>query len=344
MNEAVPEVEDMSDYEQKRWAELQAHWEKKAKSRKQLLPPHARKALEAGTQRTKDTASRTGKAVAERTPERVKDAAGKAADVAGKAAGAALVPTLHNVVQLLELLNDWVVELTNPESVLRYHREKGREVESLADLQRLELEHLEELTNHRKALKWRTVGLGEGAIVGGLAMIPVPVVGSVAAIGLDIVVMRALTSAIATRICYAYGYDAADPEMRHIIDRMTARAYQNQIAKAGSMKKAADAFDAAKGRVNWNQKLRDNHRLMAAVEKLLKSAGNGKHVPVQNARMGMPVISILAGAATNQHLLGDTALQARHFGATMLLAEKYGLELPANLRRDLDAEDDGATA
>ena len=37
-------------------------------------------------------------------------------------------------------------------------------------------------------------------------------------------------------------------------------------------------FDATKGRVNWSQKLRDDHRLMAAVEKLLKRAGDGTRV------------------------------------------------------------------
>jgi hypothetical protein len=171
-------------------------------------------------------------------------------------------------------------------------------------------------------------------------MIPVPVLGSVAAIGLDMIAMQALTGAIATRICYAYGYDAGDPDMRHVIDRMVARAYKNQVAKAGSVKKASAAFDAAKGRVNWSQKLRDDHRLMAAVEKLLKRVGDGKHVPVKNARMGMPVISVLAGAATNSHVLGDTARQARHYGATMLLAEKYNLALPPNLHRNLEASDD----
>jgi hypothetical protein len=256
------------------------------------------------------------------------------------AVDAALVPTIHNVVQLLELLNDWVVELTDPEAVLKYHREKSRDVESLDELRHLDLEDLEELTN-RMALKWGTIGVGQGASFGALAMIPVPVLGSVAAIGLDMIAMQALTGAIATRICYAYGYDAADPDMRHIIDRMVARAYRNQVVKAGSVKKASAAFDAAKGRVNWSQKLRDDHRPMAAVEKLLKRAGGGKHVPVKNARMGMPVVSVLAGAATNSHVLGDTARQARHYGATMLLAEKHGLELPANLRRSLEADEDG---
>lgn len=322
----------MSRYERKRWEELQAHWEKKARGGKTVLPPRARAALGTTADAAKSTASKVGKAVAKRTPEKVKDVASGAVD-------AALVPTVQNVVQLLELLNEWVVELTSPEAVLKHHRDKGREVKSLKDLQLLDLEELEELTNGM-ALKWATIGVGQGASFGALAMIPVPVLGSVMAIGLDMIAMQVLTAAIATRINYAYGYDAADPEVRYIIDRMVARAYKNQVVKAGSVKKASAAFDAAKGRVNWSHKLRDDHRLMAAVEKLLKRAGNGKHVPVKNARMGMPVISVLAGAATNSHVLGDTARQARHYAATVLLAEKHGLELPPNLRRSLELDED----
>lgn len=315
----------MSQYEQKRWKELLEHWDKKSKGR-QILPPKARTALNTTVQATKDKASHVGKAVADRTPDKVKDAA-------GVAAGAALVPTVHNVVQMLELLNDWVVELTDPDAVLNSHRDKGREAESLSDLRKLDLEHLEELTDGM-SLRWRTIGAGEGALLGCLAMVPVPVVGSAAAIGLDMIAMQALTGAIATRVCYSYGYDAKDPANKHVIDRMVARAYKNQIAKAGSVKNAAAAFDAAKGRVKWSQKLREDHRLMAAVEKLVKQAGGGK-APVQNVRMGMPLIAIFAGAATNSHVLGDTVKQARLYGATMLLAEKHGLELPPNLRRDL---------
>lgn len=319
----------MSPYERKRWEELQEHWAKKAERRKTHLPFKARAALDTTVQATKDGASHVARAVADRTPEKVKDAA-------GVAVGAALIPAVHNVVQMLELLNDWVVELTNPEAVLKYHREKGRKVESLADLKKLDLEHLEGLTDDM-TLRWRTIGAGEGALLGSLAMLPVPVLGSAAAISLDIIAMQALTGAIATRVCYSYGYDAKDPAMKHVIDRMVGRAYKNQVVKAGSVKNAAAAFDAAKGRVNWSQKLREDHRLMAAVEKLLKQVGNGKRVPVKNARMGMPLIAVLAGAATNSHVLGDTVKQARFYGATVLLAEKHCLEIPHNLRRDFDS-------
>lgn len=331
MNAVAPDPSPMSPYEKKRWDELQAHWEKKAQGRKALLPPKARDALDTTVAATKERASKAGKAVADHTPDKVKEVAGVAVD-------ATLVPTLHNVVQMLELLNEWVVELTDPEKVLKYHREQGKEVASLADLRALDLEDLEALTDGM-ALRWRTIGAGQGASFGALAMIPVPVLGSVAAIGLDIIAIQALTGAIATRICYSYGFDAKDPAMKHVIDRMVARAYKNQVVKAGSVKNSAAAFSAAKGRVNWSQKLRDDHRLMAAVEKLLKQAGDGKGVPVKNARMGMPLIAVFAGAATNSHVLGDTVNQARHYGATMLLSEKHGLPLPPNLGVDPPDDD-----
>lgn len=322
----------MSRYEQARWDELQAHWEKKAKGRR-LLPPRARAALERAGQATMDTASKTGRAIAGATPDKVKDLAGSAID-------AGLVPTVQSVVHLLELLTDWVVELTDPEAVLNHHRSKGRDVSCLADLKTLDLELLEEFTRGM-VLRWRTLGAGQGASFGALAMIPVPVLGSVAAITLDMVVMQALGSALATRICYAYGFDASEPAMRHMIDRMVARAYRNQAPKAKTVHSAGAAFSAAKGRVRWSQKLRDDHRLMAAMEKLMKQLGEGGRVPVRNARMGMPVVAVFAGAGTNAHVLGDIAKQARHYGATMLLAEKHGLELPPNLRQDLDG--DGST-
>lgn len=326
----------MSRYERARWDELQSHWLKKAE-RKQLLPPRARAALAKTAQSAKQTASQAGRAIADATPEKVKDMAGTAVDAAGTAVDAALVPTVQAVVNLLELINDWAVELSDPETVIRHHQRAGREVSSLDDLKVLDLELLDEFTDGM-SLRWRTLGAGQGAAFGALAMIPVPVVGSVAAISLDMVAMQALTSAIATRVCYAYGFDAAAPEMKHMIERMVVRAYRNQAPKAGTVKNAGSAFNAAKGRVRWSQKLREDHRLMAAVEKLLKRVGDSGRIPVKNARMGMPVISVFIGAGTNAHILGDTAKQARHYAATMFLAEKHGLELPANIHRDLDTD------
>lgn len=268
--DSLPDPNSMSRYERARWDELQLHWERKARAR-QLLPPGVRGALEKTAQATKDTAAKAGRVIADATPEKAREAVEFVAD-------AALEPTVRSVVQLLELLNDWVVELNDPEAVIKHHQSKGRQIQSLDDLKVLDLAHLEEFTRGM-VLRWRTLGAGQGASFGALAMIPVPVVGSLAAITLDIVAMQVLSTAIATRVCYAYGYDAADPAMRHMIDRMVVRAYRNQVPKAGTVKNASAAFSAAKGRVKWSKKLREDHRLMAAVEKLLKHLGNGGHVP-----------------------------------------------------------------
>ena len=328
---ALADPDRMSPYERKRWEELEAHWARKAERRRQIVPPRATAALARAGETTKAAAAKAGTAVAARTPDTVKDLAGTAVD-------AALVPTVRNLVRLLELLNDWTVELTDPDTVLEHHRDNGHAVETLADLRTLDLEVLDGLT-HGMALRWRTLGAGQGASFGALAMIPVPVLGSVAAIGLDMVAMQVLTAAVATRVCYAYGFDAADPDTRHMVDRMVGRAYRNQTGKATTIKKASTAFDAAKGRVAWSAKLRDDHKLMAAVEKLLKQSRNGKNVPVGEARMGMPVIGMVAGAATNSYVLGDTVKQACYYGSTVFLAEKHRLELPPNLRRDLDTDE-----
>lgn len=320
----------MSPYERKRWEELQSHWAKKASGR-HFLPTGASAVVGTTVEATRATASKAGRAVVRVAPTKVKDLASQAVD-------AALVPTVQGVVHLLELINDWVVELTDPEAVIKHHQSKGRAVSSLKDVRALDLEVLEEFTRGM-VLRWRTLGAGQGASFGALAMIPVPVLGSVAAITLDMVAMQALSGAIATRISYAYGFDPADPATRHMIDRMVVRSYRTQVPKAGTVKRAGAAFNAARGRVNWSQKLRDDHRLMAAMEKLLKQVGNGSRVPVKNARMGMPLVAVFVGAGTNAHALGDIAKQARHYGATMMLAEKYGLELPPNLRTDLGPDE-----
>ena len=249
------------------------------------------------------------------------------------------MPTVENVIKLLELMNDWIVELTDEEQVLQHHRDRGRHVTSLHDLRTLDLEELDEVTRGM-VLRWRTLGASQGAAFGALAMIPVPVLGSVAAISLDMVAMQALSGAIATRVCYAYGIDPNDKAMRPVIDRMVGRSYARQAPKAGAVNQAGAAYAAAKGRIRWSDKLRDNHRLMAAVEKLLKQTSGGGHVPVRNARMGMPVIAVFAGAAANSHLLGDMALQARNYGSTLHLSRKYGLALPSPLQDMPDFPDE----
>ncbi|RSM50586.1 hypothetical protein DMB66_43135 [Actinoplanes sp. ATCC 53533] len=327
MSEGPEEMPAMSPYEERRWAELQRHWAKKAE-RRQLLPPKARAALgEAGGQ-VMDAARKAGKAVSNVTPPVVKEGLDRAAD-------AALVPVAKQAVHLLELVTDWTTELVDPEKVLEHHRAAGRDVARLEDLKELDLKHLDDFSR-TMALKWRTSGALQGGAMGVLAM--VPFAGGVAAITLDMVVMHVLSTAVATRVCYAYGFDVNDDEMKHLVDRMVVRAYRNQAPKVETARKAGAAFNVAKDRVRWSQKLRDDHGLMAAVEKLMKQVTNGRAVPVEKVAKAMPVVAVLAGAGTNAYVLGDVVRQARFYAQTLYLAKKHGLPVPENLRHQDDGE------
>lgn len=317
----------MLPYEEQRWAELQQHWEKKAR-RRQLLPPKARAMLgEAGGQ-IKGAAQKAGQAASHVMPSVVKDGIEMATD-------AALLPVAKRAVHLLDLVTDWTTELMDPESVLKHHRTAGRKVEELEDLRKLELEDLDEFTR-TMALKWRTNGALQGGAMGALAM--VPVAGGVAAIGLDMLVMHVLSTALATRVAYSYGFDVKDDERKHLVDRMVRRAYRNQLQKAQTVHKAGAAFNAGKGRVRRSAKLLDDHKILAAVDGLMKQLNHGKAIPIDKVAKAVPGVAIIAGATTNAYVLGDVVHQARLYVQTLYLAEKYGLPLPENLRHH---DDDG---
>lgn len=266
-------------------------------------------------------ALKAGRAISNATSEPVKERLELITD-------AALVAAAKRAVHLLELVTDWTIELMGPKQVLKHHRSAGRDVESLTDLKALDLKDHDDYTR-RMALKWRTGGAIGGGVMGTLAI--VPYAGGLAAITLDMVAVHVLSTAIATQICYAYGFDVTDDQMRHMVDRMVVRAYKAQAPKTVTVRKANAAFAAGKGRVRWSKKLRDDHRLMSAVEKLMKQLANGRSVPVEKVTKAIPVVAIFAGAVTNAYVLGDVARQARLYAQTLFLAEKYGLSLPSNL-------------
>lgn len=162
------------------------------------MPPNVHAAVATAGARAKDVAVRTGAAIAESAPESVREFGGRVAD-------ATLVPAVDGIVSMIELVNDWAVELTDPENVLEFHRKKGHDVSSLADLRDLDLADLDEVVR-RLVLQWRSFGAAEGAALGALAMVPVG--GGALVITADVVLMQILATAIATRVCYAYGFDA----------------------------------------------------------------------------------------------------------------------------------------
>lgn len=317
----------MSPYEDRRWTRLQQHWAKKAE-RRERLPPKARETLEKAGSQAKDVALRGGRAVQRATPAVIKDKVELATD-------AALVPAAKAAAHLLELVTDWSTELTDPETVLEHHRTTGRPVADLQDLKELDLEHLDEFSKPM-ALQWRTRGALEGASMGALAM--VPYAGGVAAISLDMLVMHVMTTSLATRVAYSYGFDVREEEQSHHVDRMVLRAYRNQLPKAQSAHAANAAYQAAKGRIRRSEKLLQDHRLLAAIDKLTKQLNNGKLLRIDKVAKGLPFVAIVAGAGTNAYVLGDVIEQGRMYAQTVHLAEKYGLPLPKNLRL-LDDDD-----
>ena len=171
------------------------------------MPPNVHAAVATAGARAKDVAVRTGTAIAESAPESVREFGGRVAD-------ATLVPAVDGIVRMIELVNDWAVELTDPENVLEFHRKKGREASSLTHLRDLDLADLDEVVR-RLVLQWRSFGAAEGAALGALAMVPVG--GGALAITADVVLMQILATAIATRVCYAYGFDAKDPELQRVV-------------------------------------------------------------------------------------------------------------------------------
>lgn len=313
----------MSPYEAQAWGDLGEFWQRKADRRR--LPAKAVQAKDAASGKIKGAASATGAFVSVVTPQPVKDAGGIVVDWA-------LEPTIQATLGLIEWVTETVQEFSDPADVYTYHRDQGRAVASLADVQALDLQHLDEFTSHF-VWRCRTTGVVEGAAMGMLTF--VPVAGSMAAIGLDLVVMHALSTAIATRAAHAYGIDPTSDAGRDHLDRMLRKAWTAQAPKAGTVKGAKDAFVDGAGRVRWSQKFRDDHRIATAVEKLMKQTSKGRHVPIEKVVAKMPAIGVVTSAGINGTVLGSLAKTSVRYSQTIHLAKKHNLALPPNLASGL---------
>ncbi|MFI0895018.1 EcsC family protein [Streptomyces sp. NPDC020983] len=320
---AVP----MSAYERQVWGTLNEHWQRRVGRRG--LPTWAGTALS----RTGEAAGRAVRRAADAVPEAVAEPVRRAGEAV---ADTALRPALAAAAGLLELVNDWASDLNDPKSVEDLARKLGVELDSFTELRQQDLKVCDRLLT-RNTLKWRTAGAFEGGAMGFLAM--VPVAGVPVAMTADVLVVQVLSTSIASRIAYSYGYDAKDPQEQVFIQRLVQRSFMAQAAKAKPLRETAQAANAIKGRVKWSNKLRQDHRLLAALEKLMQRMGPaGSRVPVQNVAKAVPVVGILIGAGMNSAILGRVAADAQRYCQTRFLCDKYGLPLPAALLIDPDDE------
>lgn len=322
----------MSAYEQKAWETLLQHWAKRDNRRG--LPSWANTAVERGGRAVSRSASQVVRVVPEVVKKPVRQASEAVTD-------AALKPALEGAVSLLELVNKWALELNDPETVVKLARKRGLEVDEFDQLSDQDLKSCDRLLA-LNTLQWRTAGAAEGAAMGALSL--VPIAGLPVAITADIVVVQVLSTAIASRVAYSYGFDAKDPEERAFIERLVRRSFLAQASKAGPLREVNHAAQAIKGRINWSSKLRTDHRLLSALEKLLKHLGpSGAHVSVQSVAKFVPVVGILIGAGVNATVLGNVAEDAKRYCQTRFLSEKYGLPLPEALVFGSDDEESQST-
>lgn len=310
----------MSAYEAEVWARLLAHWEGRANRRG--LPNWLNDAGE----KASGVAARAAGAVGKRVPDAVRDRAEKAGEVLGDKV---LGPTVKAGVSLLDLVNDWSAELNDPNTVVKIANKKGLEINEISELRAHDLKACDRLLT-RNTLKWRSFGALEGGGMGALAL--VPVAGLPAALTADFLVIQVLSTAIASRIAYSYGFDAKDPAEAEFIRRLVNRSFLAQAGKSAPMHQVANAAAAAKGRVNWSEKLLNDQKLLAALKKLMENAGaNAPKASVGNVAKGLPYIGVVIGAGTNSAVLGAVAADAQRYCQTRFLSEKYGLPLPEAL-------------
>ncbi|WP_405833976.1 MULTISPECIES: EcsC family protein [unclassified Streptomyces] len=315
----------MSAYEAQVWDTLNEHWQRR--NNRRGLPNWASNALG----RTGEVAGNAARRVADAVPEAVTEPLRRAGDAV---ADKAMRPALGAAAALLELVNDWAMDLNDPKSVEKLVRKQGIDLDGFAELRQQDLKVCDRLLT-RNTLTWRTAGAFEGGAMGLLAM--VPVAGIPVAMTADILVIQVLSASIAARIAYSYGYDAKDPDEQLFIQRLVRRSFMAQAAKAQPLREAAQAAHAVKGRIRWSDKLRHDHRLLAALEKLMQQLGPaGSRVPVQNVAKVVPFVGVLIGAGMNSAVLGRVAADAQRYCQTRFLCDKYGLPMPSALVTDQD--------
>ena len=313
---------EMSSYEAEVWRSLNANWDGRANRRG--LPNWVSETLS----RSAGTAHRAFSRVVDAVPDAIVD---PLRDMGDAVAEHALRPLIHGAAELLELVDDWASDLTDPANVEMLARKSGLEIDTFTDLRHEDLEACDRLLT-RNTLTWRSAGALEGGAMGAVALIPVPFAGIAVSMTADILVVQVLSVAIASKVAYSYGFDAKDPLESNFIDYLVRRSFAAQAAKAKPLNDVVNASKAIADRQRWSEKLLSDHRLVAGIKKLMERVGGeGAKVPVKQVAKALPFIGIVVGAGVNSAVLGSVAADAQRYCQTRFLCEKYDLPMPIAL-------------
>lgn len=153
----------MSAYEGQVWDTLNEHWQRR--NNRRGLPNWASTALN----RTSEVAGNAASRVVEAVPKAVMKPIRRAGDAV---VDKAVRPALGAAAALVELVNDWAMELNDPTSVEKLARKRGLELNNFTELRQQDLKVCDRLLTFN-TLTWRTAGALEGGAMGLLAMVPV---------------------------------------------------------------------------------------------------------------------------------------------------------------------------
>ena len=135
----VDRVTPMSPYEAQVWRILNEHWQ--GRDNRRGLPNWASIALN----RTGEAAVEAATWVTDVVPEIVKEPIRRAGDAV---AGTAMRHAFKSVLALLDVANDWAMELNDPTGVEKLARKRGFEISSFTELQQQDLKVCGESCSH----------------------------------------------------------------------------------------------------------------------------------------------------------------------------------------------------
>lgn len=223
--------------------------------------------------------------------------------------------TMENVVAgLLDLVNEITQDSVWADAVLKDFNGRGHDILNLADIRRLDLEHIDETM---MGLDKKYVGLAtaEGAATG---------LAGAAGIVPDVIALVSINLRAAGEMATYCGFDMRDPE-----ERMKALFILDEVAKPGNSKKNVTLAPAMRtasklARVQGTQLL-EQIGVSNAIEGLLRRLG----VSLTEKKLAqmVPVTGAFVGGGLNYMYTSSVCQTAYNLYRERFLIMKYGEEV-----------------